>query len=86
MSVSTETDEQLNVIKFKETESSSRTSLTSNVNFSHTLLESGEKVLLQTAMVIVCENTGFVASIRLLLDSANQRTFIIDQLARTLNL
>ena len=53
----------------------SSTPLTSNVNFSHALLASGEKVLLQTAMVTVSGDDGSKASVRLLLDSASQRTF-----------
>ena len=43
-------------------------------------------MLLQTATVTVCGDTGSKASVRVLLDSGSQRTFMTHQLARKLNL
>ena len=43
-------------------------------------------MLLQTATVTFCGDTGSRASVRVLLDSASQRTFMTHQLARKLNL
>ena len=42
----------------------------------HMLLASGEKVLLQTAIVLVCCSDRSVITARVLLDSASQRTFM----------
>ena len=53
---------------------------------SHTLLASEEKVLLQTAKVIVSGTNGCKVSARVLLDSASQRTFVFEQLAKQLQL
>jgi len=76
VNVSSETDKQLlDDSKSGQEGEMSSTPLTSNVNFSHALLASGEKVLLQTAMVTVSGDDGSKASVRLLLDSASQRTF-----------
>ena len=57
-----------------------------HVKLSHTLLASGEKVLLQTAKVIVSGTNGCKISARVLLDSASQRTFVTEQLAKQLQL
>ena len=57
-----------------------------HVKLSHTLLASGEKVLLQTAKVIVSGTNGCKISARALLDSASQRTFVTEQLAKQLQL
>ena len=57
-----------------------------HVKLSHRLLASGEKVLLQTARVIVSGTNGCKVSARVLLDSASQRTFATEQLAKQLQL
>ena len=56
------------------------------VNTDHMLLTSGEWVLLQTAIVPVCCADGSNISARILLDSASQRTFMTERLAKQLNL
>jgi len=43
-------------------------------------------VLLQTAVAPVCCGDGSVISARILLDSASQRTFMTDQMAKLLKL
>ena len=51
------------------------------------LTTSGERVVLQTAVVVLQSTDGSVrATARVLLDSASQRTFMTDQLARQLRL
>ena len=57
-----------------------------HVKLSHRLLASGEKVLLQTARVIVSDTNGCKVSARVLLGSASQRTFGTEQLAKQLQL
>ena len=57
-----------------------------NVNLSHSLLACGEKVLLQTAKVTVLAEDGSRIFANLLLDSASQRTFMTDRLAKQLKL
>jgi len=52
----------------------------------HTLLTSGERVILQTALVpIYCHNESIISA-PLLLDSASQRTFMTERLAKRLDL
>ena len=54
---------------------------------TQSLLASGEKVLLQTAIVSIVSiqgEDGEVVKARLLLDSASQRTFMTNQLAQRL--
>ena len=53
-----------------------------HVKLAHTLLVSGEKVLLQMAKVTVSGTNGCKVSARVLLDSASQRTFVTEQLAK----
>ena len=56
------------------------------VNTEDMLLTNGERVLLQTAIVpIYCAN-GSIVSAHILLDSASQRTFMTEKLAKQLNL
>ena len=86
VNISSETDVRFSPVKSTRESEIGATLVTSDVNFSHTLLASGEKVLLQTATVTVCRDTGSRASVRVLLDSASQRTFMTHQLARELNL
>ena len=51
------------------------------------LTTSGERVVLQTAVVVLQSTDGSVrATARVLLDSASQRTFMMDQLARQFRL
>ena len=50
------------------------------------LLTNGERVLLQTAIVPVYCTNGSIISARILLDSASQRTFMTERLAKQLNL
>ena len=59
--------------------------MTPAVNTDHMLLTSGERVLLQTAMVPICCANGSIISARILLDSASQRTFMTESLAKQLN-
>ena len=59
-----------------ETDGDSLVSTNNNVSLSHTLLTTGERVLLQTARVTICGSDGCKVSAYLLLDSANQRTFM----------
>ena len=54
--------------------------------FTQSLLATGEKVLLQTAIVSIQGENGQVVRARVLLDSASQRTFMTNQLAQTLKL
>jgi len=61
-------------------------STSNNVSLSHTLLATGERVLLQTAKVTVCGSNGCKVSAYLLLDSGSQRTFMTKQLATKLKL
>ena len=61
-------------------------SVANNVNLSHSLLACGERVLLQTAKVIVLAEDGSRISANLLLDSASQWTFMTDRLAKQLKL
>ena len=61
-------------------------STSNNVCLSHTLLTTGERVLLQTARVTICGSDGCKVSAYLLLDSANQRMVMAEQLARKLKL
>ena len=56
------------------------------VNTDHMLLTSGERVLLQTAVVPVYCTNGSIISARVLLDSASQRTFMTRRLAEQLKL
>ena len=56
------------------------------VNTEHMLLTNGERVLLQTAIVPVYCANGSIVSARILLDSASQRTFMTEKLAKQLNL
>ena len=86
MNISSETDVKFSSVKSTKESEIGETLVTSDVNFSHTLLASGEKVLLQTATVTVCGDTGSRASVHVLLDSASQMTFMTHQLARKLNL
>ena len=60
--------------------------VTPAVNKEHMLLTSGERVLLQTAIVPVYCANGSNVSARILLDSASQRTFMMERLAEKLNL
>ena len=53
--------------------------VTPPVNTDHMLLE---QVLLQTAVVPVCCANGSTISARILLDSASQRTFMTERLAK----
>ena len=57
----------------------------SNTVVSNTLLAGGEKVLLQTAQVVVCKN-GSKCQARVLMDSASHRTFMTEKMAKQLNL
>ena len=59
---------------------------TESVNLSHSLLAGGVKVLLQTAKVTVLAEDGSGISANLLLDSASQRIFMTDRLAKQLKL
>ena len=52
----------------------------------HVLLTTGEKVLLQTARVIICGSDECKVSAYLLLDSGSQRSFMTEQLAARLKL
>jgi len=54
-----------------ETVGNSIVSTSNNVNLSHTLLATGERVLLQTAKVTVCGSNGCKVSAYLLLDSGS---------------
>jgi len=54
--------------------------------FTQSLLATGEKVLLQTAIVSIQGENGQVVRARVLLDSASQRTFMTNQLAQRLKL
>ena len=68
VNIPSETNVQSSPVKStKETEIGT-TLITSDVNFSHTLLASGEKVLLQ-ATVTVCGDAGSKVCVRVLLDS-----------------
>ena len=80
-SVNVNSSEAGQPIIFKETNTD-----VNHVKLSHTLLASGEKVLLQTAKVIVSGTNGCKISARVLLDSASQRTFVTEQLAKQLQL
>ena len=53
---------------------------------SNALFASGERVLLQTAQVIVCGAQGVEAQASVLMDSASHRTFMTKQMAKKLNL
>jgi len=56
------------------------------VQISESLLASGDKVLLQTAMVPIQGSEGKLVNARVLLDSGSQRTFITTKLAQQLKL
>ena len=49
-------------------------------------MASGERVLLQTALVIVCGTDGAKSQARVLMDSASHRTFMTEQIAKKLKL
>ena len=53
---------------------------------SNALLAGGERVLLQTAQVVVCGKDGVQCQARILMDSASHRTFMTEQMAKCLNL
>ena len=53
---------------------------------TNTLLAGGERVLLQTAQVVVCGKNGVQCQARILMDSASHRTFMMEQMAKRLNL
>ena len=53
---------------------------------SNALLAGGERVLLQTAQVVVCGKDGVQCQARILMDSASHRTFMTEQMAKRLNL
>ena len=57
----------------------------SNTVVSNTLLAGGEKVLLQTAQVVVCKDVSKCQA-RVLMDSASHQTFMTEQMAKQLNL
>ena len=57
-------------------------SLANNVNLSCSLLACEERVLLQTAKVSALAKDGSKISANLLLDSASQRTFMTNRLAK----
>ena len=57
----------------------------SNTVVSNTLLAGGEKVLLQTAQVVVCKD-GSKCQARVLMDSASHRTFMTEKMTKQLNL
>ena len=61
-------------------------STTKNVTLSHALIARGEKVVLQTAKVIVSGNDGTKCTANFLFDSASQHTFMTEQLAKHLKL
>jgi len=61
-------------------------STTKNVTLSHALMAHGEKVVLQTAKVIVSGHDGTKCTANLLLDGASQHTFMTEQLAKHLKL
>ena len=66
---------------------SNQLAATVNSNVTPMLLASGERVLLQIATVPVQSVSGSVTvTARVLLDSASQRTFMTDQLAKRLKL
>ena len=56
------------------------------VGLTQSLLASGEKVMLQTAIVSIQGFDGKLIKARILLDSASQRTFMTSDLARKLKL
>ena len=56
------------------------------VNTEHILLTNGEQMLLQTAIVPIYCGNGSIVSACILLDSASQRTFMTEKLAKQLNL
>ena len=55
-------------------------------DLTQSLLASGEKVMLQTAIVLIQSSDGKLVKARILLDSASQRTFMTNQLAQKLKL
>jgi len=79
--VSQSTVENQPVVSTGTTTSTTNT-VTPTVSTDHMLLTSGERVILQTALVpIYCSNGSFI-----LLDSASQRTFMTEGLAKKLGL
>ena len=74
-------------VRSPNSDNSASTTASTNPTNVPSLLASGERVLLQTATVVV-QNPGGVATItaRVLLDSASQRTFMTKNLAKQLNL
>jgi len=68
------------------TGTSTTNTVTSAVSTDHMLLTSGERVILQTALVPIYCSNGSIISARLLLDSASQRTFMTERLATKLGL
>ena len=53
---------------------------------SNALLAGGERVLLQTAQVVVHGKDGVQCQARILMESASHRTFMMTQMAKRLNL
>ena len=53
---------------------------------SNALLAGGERVLLQTAQVVVCGKDGVQHQARILMDSDSHQTFMTEQIAKCLNL
>ena len=84
----------LNLFRFRSTQNTqiTKTLVVSTrdkeaVGSDASLLASGERVLLQTAVVpLYSLDSSVIVNTRVLLDSASQRTFMTEQLARRLNL
>lgn len=53
---------------------------------SNALLAGGEKVLLQTAQVVMCNKDGLKCQVHVLMDIASHRIFMTEQMAKQLNL
>ena len=63
VNMSSEIGKHPSVVRTTKEPETTQTLIISDVNFFHTLLASGEKVLLQAAMVTVCGDTESRASV-----------------------